>query len=113
MARIDVQGIGSVDRTALILEIAGSSPSRINNRETKANYESQPFESANNSLQRATEDRKIFHPEARFVRDAVTETLVFQVIDMRRDEVIFQIPDETIMRMRRAYAEALSGARQG
>lgn len=42
---------------------------------------------------------------ARFTRDAATDELLFQVVDMRKDEVVFQLPDEKILRMRAFYQE--------
>jgi len=43
--------------------------------------------------------------EVRFERDAEIGALLFQVINTQSDEVIFQLPTEIMLNMRKFYAE--------
>ncbi len=43
--------------------------------------------------------------EVRFERDAEIGALLFQVINTRTDEVVFQLPTEIMLNLRKFYAE--------
>lgn len=112
MIAVDSFGLSTADRTLKLDLSARNRGLSVFEQSSIATKEEQNKPFKNEERQRIDGYTQAIQPESRFVRDAVTEALVFQVVDLRRDEVIFQIPDETIMRMRRAYAEALNTAQQ-
>ncbi len=82
-------------------EAATVTPTRETSHQTAAQDQSRE-ETRDKTLDEANADRQL---KRESFRDDVTDTLVFREIDEASGEVIRQLPEESILRLRRALAD--------
>lgn len=78
------------------------SPPRESARQPSLSSDRDREESRDRSRTEVESERKL---KRESIRDDVTDTLVFRQVDESSGEVIRQIPEESILRLRRALAE--------
>lgn len=83
-------------------EAAAVTPTREVQRQDATAPDQSREESRDKVREEATSERQLKREN---IRDSVTDTLIFREIDEASGEVIRQLPEESILRLRRALAD--------